>query len=302
MRQWYERLPRKRQQGLAGYMFLLPWFIGLFFIVGGPMLGSLYLSFTDFNLRDAPEWVGLSNYDQMFNHDPRYWNSARVTFQYVFVGVPIQLTFALALALVLDKGIRGLAFYRAVYYLPSLLGASVAIALLWRRMFGGNGLINQILAIFGIQGTSWIGSPDYALWTLIALMAWQFGSPMILFLAGLRQIPREYYEAASVDGAGVMKQFLRITIPLLTPIIFFNLVLQVINAFQAFTPAYIVSGGTGGPVDSTLFYTLYLYHQGFRFFSMGYASAMAWMLLLVIALFTAANFIVSKYWVHYGDD
>jgi multiple sugar transport system permease protein len=196
---------------------------------------------------------------------------------------------------------RGLSFYRSVYYLPSLLGGSVAIAVLWRQIFGTSGLINQLLALVGIEGMGWIADPSTALGTLMVLNVWTFGAPMVIFLAGLRQIPTMYYEAASVDGASKVRQFATITMPLLTPIIFFNLVLQIIGAFQSFTQAFVVSGGTGGPADSTMFFTLYLYQQGFGNFNMGYASAMAWLLLLIIAAFTFINFIASKWWVFYDD-
>lgn len=265
------------------------------------MVASLYLSFTDYSLLEPPNWIGLGNYRRMFTADARYMSSVFVTLKYVFISVPLQLCFALALALILDKGVRGLTLYRGAYYLPSLLGSSVAIAILWRRVFGADGLVNWVLDVFGVSGPSWISDPRSALYTLIVLNVWTFGSPMIIFLAGLRQIPAMYYEAASVDGAGVLSRFFRITLPLLTPIIFFNFVLQIIGAFQAFTPAFIVSSGTGGPIDSTLFYTLYLYQEGFASFRMGYASAMAWILLIVIAAFTAANFLMSRFWVFYGD-
>ncbi|WP_304455114.1 carbohydrate ABC transporter permease [Nocardiopsis sp. YSL2] len=290
----------KRRENLAAYGFLAPWFVGLLFITAGPLLASLYFSFTDYNLIGEHSWVGLENYSRMLE-DERLHNSLRVTFVYVFVSVPLQLALALALAMVLDRGVRGLPLYRSVYYLPSLLGGSVAIAILWRQVFGANGLINQVLGFFGIQGEGWVSHPDYALGTLIVLNVWTFGAPMVIFLAGLRQIPRMYYEAASVDGAGPLYKFWHITVPLLTPIIFFNLVLQIINAFQTFTQAFIVSGGTGGPSDSTMFYTLYLYQRGFGSFEMGYASAMAWLLLMIIGGFTAVNFLASKYWVFYGD-
>jgi multiple sugar transport system permease protein len=210
---------------------------------------------------------------------------------------------ALALAMALDRSERGVGLYRAAFYLPSLLGASVAIAILWRLIFGADGMVNYLLELtLGIRGPGWVTHPDYALWTLIALAVWQFGSPMIIFLAGLRQIPTDMYEAASLDGASKWRQFWKITLPLLTPVIFFNTLLNVIGAFQAFTQAYIVSGGDGGPVNSTLFYTLYLYQRGFRQFDMGYASAMAWMLLIVIAAATALFFWTSRFWVFYGDE
>jgi multiple sugar transport system permease protein len=216
--------------------------------------------------------------------------------------VPLELVFALAVAMVLDKGLRGLTLYRALFYIPSLLGGSVAIAVLWRQIFGYDGLVNEALALVGIDGPSWISNPHTSLYTLVLLRVWQFGSPMIIFLAGLRQIPQELYEAAAIDGAGPFAKFFRITLPLLAPVIFFNLVLQTINAFKAFTPAFIVSAGTGGPIDSTLFYTLYLYQEAFGYFRMGYASAMAWVLLIVVGLFTGLAFLTSRFWVYYGDE
>lgn len=297
---------RGRQQGpakrdtLAAYLFLLPWFLGLLVITIGPMLASLYLSFTDYNLIQAPEWIGLDNLQRMLGDD-RLLNSFKVTFLYVFISVPAQLALALTLAVLLDRGMKGLAFYRSIFYLPSLLGSSVAIAVLWRQIFGTSGLVNQVLALVGIEGRGWISDPSTALSTIIILNVWTFGAPMVIFLAGLRQIPRMYYEAASTEGAGRWRQFRSITMPLLTPIIFFNLVLQLIHAFQSFTQAFVVSGGTGGPSDSTMFYTLYLYQRGFQNFDMGYASAMAWVLLIIIGAFTALNFYASKWWVFYDD-
>lgn len=295
-----EEKKMERRDNKAAYVFLLPWLIGLLFITVGPMIASLYLSFTDYNLLQAPNWTGLDNFARMMR-DTRLHNSLGVTFIYVIVGVPIQLAVALLIALVLDKGIRGLPFYRSIFYLPSLLGGSVAIAILWKQIFGTTGLVNQLLALVGIQGPGWISDPQTALGSIILLHVWTFGAPMIIFLAGLRQIPTMYYEAASVDGASPWQKFIKITIPLLSPIIFFNLVLQIIGSFQSFTQAFIVSGGNGGPSDSTMFFTLYLYQKGFGQFDMGYASAMAWVLLLIIGAFTAINFIVSKYWVFYDD-
>ena len=290
-----------KKQNKAAYLFLAPWFVGLALVTIGPMIASLGLSFTRYNLLSPPKFNGFDNYVRMWE-DERLHTALQVTFTYVFVSVPLQLAVALFLAIILDRGLRGLAFYRSAFYLPSLLGASVAIAMLWRQIFGVDGLINQVLAWFGIEGQGWISSPDTALGTLMILHVWTFGSPMIIFLAGLRQIPSMYYEAAAVDGANRRQQLFRITIPLLTPIIFFNAVLQLIGTFQSFTQAYIVSGGTGGPVDSTLFYTLYLYQQGFANFNMGYASAMAWLLLIITALLTVAAFWSSKFWVFYDDE
>jgi multiple sugar transport system permease protein len=291
----------KHPDNKPALLFMAPWLVGLLGITLIPMLASLYLSFTDYSLLAPPEWVGTANYKEMLG-DTRLHNSLIVTFIYVFVGVPLQLIVALALAVLLNQGMKGLSFYRSVFYLPSLLGGSVAIAVLWRQMFGAGGLVNQLLGMLGFHDLpGWVSSPDTALGTIILLHVWTFGSPMIIFLAGLRQIPDMYYEAAACDGASKWSQFRKITVPMLTPIIFFNLILQVINAFQSFTQAFVVSGGSGGPSDSTMFYTLYLYIKGFTQFDMGYASAMAWLLLVIVAIFTAINFFVSKFWVFYDD-
>ncbi len=291
----------KHPDNKSALVFMTPWLIGLVGITLIPMVASFALAFTDYSLLAPPKFVGLDNITKMIG-DTRLHNSLVVTFIYVFVGVPLQLIAALILAVLLNQGMKGLSFYRSVFYLPSLLGGSVAIAILWRQMFGANGLINQVGGMLGFENLpGWVSNPDTALGTIILLHVWTFGSPMIIFLAGLRQIPEMYYEAASVDGATKFAQFFRITIPLLTPIIFFNVVLQVINAFQSFTQAFVVSGGTGGPSDSTMFYTLYLYIKGFTQFDMGYASAMAWLLLIIVAVFTAINFFVSKFWVFYDD-
>jgi multiple sugar transport system permease protein len=292
--------PEAKRHNKVAAVFLLPWAMGLLGITVGPMLVSLYLSFTDYNLLQAPQFIGLDNITRML-HDDRLHKALAVTFTYVGVSVPLQLALALLLAIFLDKGVRGLPIYRSIFYLPSLIGGSVAIAVLWRTMFGTNGLINDALGALGIHGHGWISEPDTALSTLIVLNAWTFGAPMVIFLAGLRQIPASLYEAASVDGAGKLRQFWSITLPMLTPIIFFNLVLQIIHAFQSFTQAFVVSGGTGGPADSTLFYSLYLYQRGFGNFDMGYASALAWVLLVIVAAFTAINFWLSRFWVFYDD-
>ncbi|WP_419999699.1 carbohydrate ABC transporter permease [Streptomyces boninensis] len=284
----------------AAAIFLAPWLIGLVGITIGPMIASLYLAFTDYNLLQDPKWTGLDNIQRMLE-DERLAQALQVTFTYVIVSVPLQLAFALAIALLLDRGIRGLSLYRSILYLPSLLGASVAIAILWRLIFGNEGMVTKFLGLFGYEGAGWIADPDTSLWTLIILHVWTFGAPMVIFLAGLRQLPRELYEAASTDGASRFRQLRSITLPLLSPIIFFNLVLGLIGSFQSFTQAFVVSNATGGPSDSTLFFSLYLYQEGFTSFRMGYASALAWLLLLIIGAFTALNFWASKYWVFYND-
>lgn len=286
-------------RSLPGYLFLTPWLIGFFGLTLGPALASLYFSFTDYNLLQAPHWVGTANYVRMATADPKFGAALRVTFLYVALAVPLKLAFALAIALVCNRGLRGLPIYRALFYLPSLLGSSVAIAVLWRQIFNSDGLVNGLLAEIGLEGPSWISNPSTSLLTLVVLAVWQFGSPMIIFLAGLRQVPQTLYEAASIDGASRLRQFFAITLPMLSPVIFFNAVVQTIEAFKAFTPAFIISGGRGGPIDSTLFYTLYLYQEAFGFFRMGYASALAWVLVLIVGAVTALSFLVSRYTVHY---
>ncbi|MHA6631925.1 carbohydrate ABC transporter permease [Pseudonocardia sichuanensis] len=293
---------RRTREALAAYGFLSPWIVGMLLLTIGPMLYSLYLSFTRYNLMTPAQWVGFDNYVRMFTADPRYLASVGVTLRYVAISVPLLLVVSLLVAMVLNKGLAFLSGYRAAFYLPSLIASSVAIAVLWRQVFGQDGIVNEALALVGIEGGSWIGNPGTALYTLVVLHIWSFGSTMIIFLAGLRQVPKELYEAAAVDGAGAVRRFLHITLPMLTPLIFFNLLLSTVNAFQAFTPAYVISNGEGGPLDSTLFYTLYLYQRGFANLEMGYASAMAWALVVVLALFTAGLFASARFWVHYGDE
>jgi len=311
---------RVLKRNAIAYMFLAPWFLGFFVLTVYPMLYSLWLGFTnyDFTQPDATQWIGLGNYLKMFGPtfgvdeftastgevmrgDPYYMKSLSVTFIYVFASVPLKLAAALAVAMLMNQKLRGLSFYRAVYYIPTLLGGSVAIAMLWRKLFEKEGLVNGLLGAIGFTDLpGWIPNPQYALWTLILLTVWQFGSSMIIFLAGLKQIPQDFYEAASVDGASKVRQFFSITIPLLSPVILFNLVMQMIYAFQAFTQAYIIGGGSGGVLNSTLFYSLHLYIQGWTYHEMGYASAMAWVMLIIIGVFTALVFKSSNLWVSYG--
>jgi multiple sugar transport system permease protein len=308
------------RRNAVAYLFLAPWLLGFLVLTLYPMAYSLLLSFTNYNFTkpDAMEWIGLGNYMKMFGSifglseftastgevmrvDPYYMKSLSVTLTYVFVSVPLKLVFALAVAMLMNQRLRGVPFYRAVYYIPTLLGGSVAIAVLWRKLFEKDGLVNGFLSALGFTDLpGWITNPNTALGTLILLTVWQFGSSMIIFLAGLKQIPQEYYEAASVDGANKARQFFSITLPLLSPVILFNLVIQIIGAFQAFTQAYIIGGGRGGVLNSTLFYTLHLYIQGWTYYEMGYASAMAWVLLLIIGAFTAIVFMSSRWWVSYG--
>lgn len=294
------QVKKRRNNALVAHGLLAPWLSGLMLITLGPLLASLVLSFTDYSILSSPKFVGLQNYQTLIG-DERFWTALGVTFKYVLFSVPLQLALALALALALDRGMRGLAFYRAGFYLPSLLGTSVAVAMLWRQIFAKEGMVNSLLDLIGVEGPNWIYNTQTALGTLIALHVWTFGSPMVIFLAGLRAIPAEIKEAAMVDGAGAIRKFASITIPLLSPMILFNLVLQMVGAFQTFNQAYIISGGTGGPQDSTMFYTLYLYIKGFVGYDMGYASALAWVLVLIVGVATAVQFGLARKWVHYGD-
>ncbi|HZN73804.1 MAG TPA: sugar ABC transporter permease [Micromonosporaceae bacterium] len=293
-----------RREGLAGYVFLSPWLLGLLGITAIPMLISLYLSFTDYEVLtplNEVKWVGLANYRRMFTQDQSYWHAVQVTVKFALIAVPLKLAAALGVALLLNRERRGVGVFRGLFYLPSLLGSSVALAMIWRSMFNREGAVNGFLGIFGIQGQPWVNDPTWALGTLMVLAIWQFGAPMVIFLAGLKQIPTELYEAAAVDGAGRMRRFWHITLPMLSPVIFFNLVLETIHGFQGFTAAFVISGGTGGPIDSTLMYTLNLYIKGFTEYEMGYAAAMAWVFLAAIAVITAIFFSTGRYWVHYAD-
>lgn len=287
---------RQRSENIAGYLFIAPWLIGFLGFTLIPMVASLYLSFTSYDIFTSPSWIGLKNFQTMFFEDVRYWKSVRATFYYVFTSVPLRLAFALGIAMLLNTGFKLLGLYRAVFYVPSIIGGSVAVSLMWRQIFGSSGLLNGALNLLGVQGLNWLGDPRTGIWTLILLAIWQFGSPMLIFLAGLKQIPQELYEAASIDGAGGWRKFLRITLPLLSPVILFNLVMQIIAGFMVFTQAFVITGG--GPLDTTRFYAVYLYDQAFQNFRMGYASAMAWVLLLIIAFFTALAFKSSSMWVH----
>jgi multiple sugar transport system permease protein len=286
-----------RHHNLAGYIFIAPWLVGFFAFTLFPIVASLYFAFTNYDVLSAPKWIGLANFQRMFTTDPRFWKAVQATFFFVLVAVPFRLVFALGVAMLLNTWRRGVSVYRAIFYAPSLVGGSVAVAVMWRQIFGREGVVNAVSGVFGVPAVIWLGDPSTAIWTLIILAVWQFGSPMLIFLAGLKQIPVELYEAASIDGAGSWSKFVQITLPMLSPVILFNLVMQTITGFMVFTQAFIVTAG--GPLDTTLFYALYLYQRAFKDFQMGYASAMAWVLLLVIAFFTALVFKSSSEWVFY---
>jgi ABC-type sugar transport systems, permease components len=298
------RLSKKKLKGsndnLAGYIFISPWLIGFLLLTVWPIIQSFYLSFTEYSLLEAPTWTGMDNYKNIFTNDTDFTTSLKVTFLFVLFSVPLKLFFSLMVAIMLNKNMKGMNFYRTAIYFPSLIGGSIAVSALWRNMFNLNGYFNQVLAWFGIEGVGWISNPHTSLGTLILLNTWQFGSTMVIFLAGLKQIPSELYESASVDGASGIRKFFHITLPMLSPVMFFNLVLGIIGSFQMFTSAFIIT--QGGPINSTYMYALFLYDKAFKHYQMGYASALAWILLVIVALMTAINFLVSRYWVFYETD
>ncbi|MCQ4210606.1 carbohydrate ABC transporter permease [Streptomyces longispororuber] len=297
--------PAKRR-GRAGdrsaYVFLTPWMIGAALLTIAPMLFSLYMSFTDYNLFDAPRWIGLDNYRRLLFDDPEVRDTVGVTLLYVVVATPLKLAAALGVALLLNTRRKGRNFYRAAFYMPSLIGASVGAAIVWRLLFSTGSVVDGFLGAFGVHTGGWISDPDWSLMSLVALSVWQFGAPMVIFLAALQQIPRDLYEAAEIDGAGPWRRFVSVTVPMLSPVIFFNLVLEMVHAFQMFNSAFVLSNGTGGPAGSTHVYSMYLYELGFNDFRMGYAAALTWVLLLVVGVITAVLFKTSGRWVHYAGE
>jgi len=285
-----------------GLLYLSPFLIGLAIFTLFPFVASLILSFTDYHLQDRVDnarYVGLANYAAL-GDDRTFKQSLFVTLIYVFVTVPLKLAFALFIAYVLNFKLRAIGFFRTAYYLPSILGGSVAVAVVWRYVFAGDGLINQLFAILGVGGVNWLGEPDTAMVTIMLLRLWQFGSAMVIFLAGLQSIPQDLYEAAKIDGAGPWRIFFRITLPILTPVVFFNFIMQVIQAFQEFNAPYIITGG--GPLKSTYLLPLMIYEEAFKYFDMGYASAISWVLFLLTAICAAAAFSSSRYWVFYAQE
>lgn len=278
-------------------MFCLPFIIGFLLFLIIPMGISFYYSLCDYDILSPPRFVGLKNYIDMFTNDEVFWHSIKATLYFALVSVPLRLIFALFVAMLLVKPTKATGFYRAAYYLPSIIGGSVAVAILWKRMFAPDGVVNSILGMMGIDTNfAWLSDTRTAIWTLILLAVWQFGSSMLIFLSALKQIPKSLYEAADVDGANKVTKFFRVTLPLLTPTIFFNLVMQMINGFLAFTQSLIITQGK--PMDTTLFYAVYMYQQSFSFSKSGYASAMAWVMLGIIAVITFILFKTKKYWVY----
>lgn len=283
-----------QNEGVAGYIFAGPFILGFLGFTVIPMLISFYYSFTDFNLISEETFIGINNYLRLFT-DERFIKSVRVTLIYVVSSVPLKLLFALIVAYLLTKNTKAVGLYRAVYYLPSLIGGSIAVSLVWRELFARKGLVNYLFELIGVGKISWFGDPKMAMIPLILVSVWQFGSSMIIFAAGLKQIPVTYYEAARIDGANRLQVIGKITLPCLSPIILYNLVMQTIAAFMSFTQAFVITGG--GPNDATNFYSLYVYKQAFSYYNMGYASSMSWVMLLVISLITLLIFKTSKFWV-----
>jgi multiple sugar transport system permease protein len=286
-----------RKEETAAYLFLLPWIIGMLVFFIYPFLSSLYLSFTDTRLLTG-KFIGLGNFIRMFTRDANFVKSLQVTTRYALIGIPLKLCFALALALALRKGAT---LYRTAYYIPSLIGSSIAVAVMWKQLFSKEGIISQLASLFGVTPRAWLGDPKFALNILILLAIWQFGSSMVIFIAGLKNIPNELYEAALIDGAGKGRCFVSITLPMLSSVIQFNLVLQLIGGFQAFTQGYVIT--RGGPINETLFTVQHIYQEAFNAsMRIGYASAMSWILFLLIAVITSLIFISSRFWVFYAND
>ncbi|BDR52594.1 ABC transporter permease [Bombiscardovia nodaiensis] len=286
-----------QREKVAGVVCSAPFIFGFLMFLIVPLGLSLYYTFTNYNIIGDAQFIGLDNYKRMFTQDPLFWQSLGVTFFFALISTPLRLIFALVVALLLLRNSKISGFYRAAFYLPSILGGSVAVAILWKQMFAADGVINRALAIFGIHTHfAWLGSEKTAIWTLIILAVWQFGSSMLIFLASLKQIPSELYEAASVDGANKWGQFWKITLPLLTPTIFFNLVMQSINGFLAFTQCYIITQGK--PRNTTLFYMVDMYDESFTRYHAGYGAAMAWVMLILIGIYTGFLFLSKRFWVY----
>jgi multiple sugar transport system permease protein len=288
---------QQTRQNLLGYAFVSPWLLGFVVFTLYPFLRSIYLSFTRYDIVSPPKWIGLANYETLLHNDPLFWKSITVTLTYAVVAIPLGVIAGVALALLLNSNVKGIAVYRTIFYLPSVVpAAATSVVFMW-ILNPQIGLINGILKNVGVIGPAWLNDAKWSLWSLIFMGLWGVGGSMVIYLAGLKDIPVHLYEAATLDGAGAFQRMRRITLPMLTPVIFFNLVMSTIGAFQYFTPAFIMTGG--GPEDSTLFYALYLFNRAWRFLDMGYASAMAWVLFLTVVTLTSILFRTQKRWVHY---
>ena len=291
---------RYKKRDYQAFLYLMPWILGMLILQIYPFLCSFYYSFTNYQVSSSPIWSGLDNYRYLFTKDTEFWNSVKVTVVYTLYTVPGKLVMALAVAVFLNRNIKGINLIRTLYYIPSLFGGSVAVSVLWKALFIDNGVINALLTGLSLPAIQFWGDPKYALKTICALEIWQFGSSMVMFLAALKQVPVSLYEAASIDGAGKLQSFFRITLPQITPIIFFNLIMQTIQALQNFTSAFVIT--KGGPVKSTYVLGMKLYKEGFSYFKMGYASAISWAIFVMIVAVTMLLFRSSSVWVHYDDE
>ena len=291
---------RRQRRDYQAYLYILPWLVGFAVLQLYPFLSSFVYSFADYSIGSEASFIGLGNYQKLFTQDKEFWNSLKVTLLFAFYTVPGKLIMALAVAVFLNRDIKGINLIRTLYYIPSLFGGSVAIAILWKLMFLDNGVINAVLRMLHLPSVQWLGDTRYALKTICALEIWQFGSSMVMFLAALKQVPKSLYEADRIDGDGKVKIFFHITLPQISSIVLFNLLIQMIQALQNFTSASIVTDG--GPLKSTQVLGLKLYKEGFAYFKMGYASAVSWVVFTVIMIMTAIIFATSKLWVHYGDE
>jgi ABC-type sugar transport system permease subunit len=294
-----KQLDTSKYNNKAAFLFLLPWIIGVLLFTIWPMIQSLWLSFTDYSIYGSAKFIGLDNYKEMFFDDRMFKNSLIITLKYVIMFVPVKMVAALFVAILLNKKIRGMAIYRTIYYIPSIIGAGIAMAVTWKIVLSRDGFVNDILSIFGIGPFDFLTSPKMALGTLAIMGAWQFGSAMVVFLSALKQVPNELYEAGDIDGAGKIRKFFKITLPMISSNILFNLIMGIINAFQVFTQVSVITNG--GPADSTYVYMLHLYRTAFESHRMGYSSALAWILTLIIFAFTVIIFWSSKKWVYYEN-
>ncbi len=283
-----------------GYLFISPWLIGFFGLVFIPIVYSLYLAFTDYAVLNKAKWIGLDNFIKMFTADTNFWLSFKVTLKFAIVQIPLKLVVSLLVAVVLARQTKLTGFYRVAFYIPSLLGGSVAVAMTWKQLWNQRGVVNQILEVLHLPTVNWLNNPKTALYVLVLLGVWQFGSQMLVFLAAIKEIPDSLHEAAIIDGAGPAGRFFSITLPMITPSLFFNLISGIIGSMQAFNSAYLITAG--GPMKSTLYYGLYQYQQAFKYLNMGYASAMAWFLAIVIIGLTALVFRSQSAWVYYEDN
>lgn len=294
------RMNYRKEETVLGWLMAAPWIFGFLIFSAGPMIASLVISFLKWDIISPPEWIGLENYNELFVKDPLPLQSLRVTVTYSLMSLPIQIFLGLFLAMLLNNKIRGLSFFRTIYYLPAIL-SGVSVALLWRWIFQPEfGLLNMSLALVGIQGPSWLMDRDWVLVSFVIMSFWTVGGSMVIYLAGLQGIPTVLYEAAEIDGANGVQRFISVTFPMLSPVILFQLVMGVIGSFQIFTSAYIMT--KGGPANASLFYTLYLYRQGFQYFRMGYASALAWVLFICILVLTLFIFRTASSWVFYESE